>query len=104
MNGLQSVLDNSNISHMPKSRLVWKKEPEEEDFEGALAFLSLGMSKAKAAKLISKLRRTKPIEYAAKDLLRASGLSLLSRKEPHVDDDLKKIKGKTAGACAARSR
>ena len=35
MKGLQSVLDNSNISHVPKSRLVWKKEPEE-DFEGAL--------------------------------------------------------------------
>lgn len=95
MKGLQSVLDNSNISHVPKSRLVWKKEPEEEDFEGALAFLSLGVSKAKAAKLISKLRRTKSIEYAAKDLLRASGLPLLPREEPHVDDDLKKInKGK----------
>jgi hypothetical protein len=80
MNGLQSVLDSSNTSHMPKSRLVWKKEPEE-DFEGALAFLSLGMSKAKAAKLISKLRRTKPIEYAAKDLLRVSGLPLLPREE-----------------------
>jgi len=66
MKRLQSVLDNSNISHMPKSRLIWKKEPEEEDFKGALAFLSLGMSKARAAKLISKLRRTKPIEYAAK--------------------------------------
>jgi hypothetical protein len=50
---------------MPKSRLVWKNEPEE-DFKGVLAFLSLGMPKAKTAKLISKLRRAKSIEYAAK--------------------------------------
>ena len=80
---------------MPKSRLSWKKKPEEEDYAGALSFLSLILPAAKSEKLVTSLRKAKTTDYAAKDLLRASDLPLLSREEPHVDDDLKKInKGK----------
>jgi hypothetical protein len=80
---------------MPKSRLSWKKKPEEGDYAGALSFLSLILPAAKSEKLVASLRKAKTIGYAAKDLLRASEMSLLSREEPHVDDDLKKInKGK----------
>lgn len=80
---------------MAKSQLAWKKKPEDEDYAGALSFLSLILPAAKSAKLVNALRKTKTVEYAAKDLLRASHLPLLSREEPHVDDDLKKInKGK----------
>ena len=80
---------------MPKSRLSWKKKPEEEDYAGALSFLSLILPAAKSEKLVTSLRNAKTTDYAAKDLLRASDLPLLSREEPHVDDDLKKInKGK----------
>ncbi len=80
---------------MPKSRLSWKKKPEEEDYAGALSFLSLILPAAKSEKLVTSLRKAKITDYAAKDLLRASDLPLLSREEPHVDDDLKKInKGK----------
>ena len=80
---------------MPKSRLSWKKKPEEEDYAGALSFLSLILPAAKSEKLVRALRKAKTADYAAKDLLRASDLPLLSREEPHVDDDLKKInKGK----------
>ncbi|HSZ75465.1 MAG TPA: hypothetical protein VK779_11645, partial [Rhizomicrobium sp.] len=47
-------------------------------------------------KLVKSLRKSKMTERAAKDLLRASGLPLLSRDEPHVSDDLTKIrKGKS---------
>ena len=80
---------------MPKSRLSWKKKPEEEDYAGALSFLSLILPAAKSEKLVTSLRKAKITDYAAKDLLRASDLPHLSREEPHVDDDLKKInKGK----------
>ena len=80
---------------MPKSRLSWKKKPEEEDYAGALSFLSLILPAAKSEKLVTSLRKAKTTDYTAKDLLRASDLPLLSREEPHVDDDLKKInKGK----------
>jgi len=80
---------------MPKPHLTWKEKPEEEDYAGALSFLSLILPTAKSEKLVTSLRKAKTTDYAAKDLLRASDLPLLSREEPHVDDDLKKInKGK----------
>ena len=80
---------------MSKQQPVWKKKPEDADFEGALHFLSLVLPTVKAEKLVLSMRKTKTIELAAKDLLRASNLPLLPPDEPHVDDDLKKIrKGK----------
>jgi hypothetical protein len=80
---------------MSKQQLLWKKEPEDQDFAGALAFLSLIYPVTKAHKLVGALRKAKTAEHVAKDLLRASGLPLLARDEPHVDADLEKIrKGK----------
>jgi hypothetical protein len=77
---------------MSKQKLLWKKNPEDQDFEGALAFLSLIYPAAKAHKLVGALRKAKMAEHAAKDLLRASKLPLLARDEPHVDSDLEKIR------------
>ena len=37
------------------------------------------------------MRKTQPVEHAAKDLLRAAQLPLLPRDDPHVDEDLKRI-------------
>ena len=80
---------------MSKEQIAWKKKPEADDFAGAQRFLSLIFPDAKVATLLSALRRAKPLEFAAKDLLRASNLPLLPRDEPHVDEDLKRIhKGK----------
>ena len=80
---------------MPKEQLVWKKKPEAEDYDGALNFLSLVYADAKAKKLVRAFHKARTVERTAKDLLRASNLTLLPRDEPHVDDDLKKIrKGK----------
>jgi hypothetical protein len=80
---------------MPKPKLTWKKKPDAEDYDAARNFLSLLSSGTKCAKLMRALQNAKIVERAAKDLLRASKLPLLSRDDPHVDDDLKKIhKGK----------
>ncbi|HEY4123827.1 MAG TPA: hypothetical protein VGM36_04385 [Rhizomicrobium sp.] len=76
---------------MPKTQLIWKKKPENEDYAGALSFLSLVMAPAKSKKLVDALHKATAVEYAAKDLLRAAGLLLLAREEPHVEEDLKKI-------------
>ena len=76
---------------MTKPQLVWKKKPEAEDYAGAAAFLSLILPAAKSEKLVRMMHKAETIEYAAKDLLRASALPLLPREEPHVDDDLKKF-------------
>lgn len=80
---------------MSKPQLVWKKKPEDKDYEGALNFLTLIFPAAKSENLVRGMREAKAIERSAKDLLRASDLPLLPRDEPHVDEDLKKIhKGK----------
>jgi hypothetical protein len=81
---------------MAKPRLAWKIKPESEDYDGAHRYISLLYSDAEATKLLRALREAKTSAYLAKDLLRASGLPLLPRDEPHVDADLKRIhKGKS---------
>ena len=81
---------------MSKAKLIWKKKVEKKDFDGALAYLNLVYSKAKAAKLVRALRDAAITEHPAKDLLRASTLALLDRDEPHVAADLDRIhKGKS---------
>ena len=42
--------------------------------------------------MVSKLRRAKVIQFKAKDIFRASQLSLLGVSNSHVKKDLKKIK------------
>jgi hypothetical protein len=80
---------------MPKQKLIWKKKPEAKDYEGALSFLLLIYPEAKARRLLQLFRKAKTVEHAAKDLLRAGNLSLLSREEPRVEADLTRIrKGK----------
>jgi len=80
---------------MSKQKLVWKKKPEAEDYEGALNFLLLIYPDAKARRLLRSFRKAKTVEHAAKDLLRAGNLPLLPRENPHVEEDLMRIhKGK----------
>jgi len=78
-----------------KRRKLWKREPETTDFAAAASYLSLLCSRGHAQTLVRRLRHLHTVEYAAKDLLRASGLPLLPREESHVAQDLKRIrKGK----------
>lgn len=80
---------------MAKQQLVWKRQPESQDYQGALNFMLLIFSDIRSAKLLRSLRNGKTRHCAAKDLLRAAQLPLLPRDEPHVDADLKRIhKGK----------
>lgn len=80
---------------MSKPKLVWKKKPDPEDYQAARNFLSLLTPGARCAKLMRALEKAETTERAAKDLLRASKLPLLSRDDPHVGDNLQKIhKGK----------
>jgi hypothetical protein len=78
-----------------KPDLKWSEQEEDEDFDAAFKYLSLLCPDTKAHALAKSLRGSKPIDHAAKDLLRAAQLPLLPRDEPHVDQDLKRIqKGK----------
>src|ERR1700761_108696 len=79
------------VAPMSKAKIVWKKKPEQKDFAGALAYLTLLYPKSRAEKLMRALQKADVIEHVAKDLLRASGLPLLDREEPQVDEDLARI-------------
>jgi len=79
-----------------KRTKIWKRQPEERDFSAAHSYLTLLCKPARAKLVVERLRRFALVEHQAKDLLRASALPLLPRDEPHVEDDLKRIrKGKT---------
>ena len=80
---------------MGKSKLKWSEKEEDADFDAAFKYLSLLCSDRKAHALVKSLRGSKLLDHAAKDMLRAAGLPLLPRDDPHVDEDLKRIqKGK----------
>ena len=63
---------------MPKkAEIKWLPEPEEHDYPAALSYLGLLYDDATATARVEKLRRTSIAQFKAKDIFRASGLSLL---------------------------
>lgn len=71
----------------------WKNEPEPQDFPAAQSYLSLLIGAEEAAKAAKALRKQRRLRhYAAKDLLRASGLPLLGADDAEVIADLEKVK------------
>lgn len=75
-----------------KDEVLWLPQPEEQDFPGAAAYLSLLASDDVVAPIVASLRSA-PIQHRkAKDILRAARLELLPDHNAHVASDLKKIK------------
>jgi len=71
----------------------WKNEPDDQDYPAARTYLSLLVGPTKAAKLAKALRKQEELaHFAAKDILRASGLPLLAPDDFEVAADLEKIK------------
>ena len=72
-------------------RINWLEEPEEHDFPAAYSYLRLFYDERTAAKYVDKLRLAPISEFKAKDIFRASGLSLLGISNSHVEKDKRKI-------------
>jgi len=70
---------------------LWLDLPEDHDYPAAASYLSLTLSSKQVSKLVAKLRKAKVIDFKAKDIFRASGLSLLGVSNSHVEKDRKKI-------------
>ena len=68
------------------------KKIEDKDYTGARSYLSLTCSDSDAARYVKALRKVKTVERAAKDILRASGLTLLPRDNLRVAEGLAKIR------------
>jgi disulfide oxidoreductase YuzD len=72
----------------------WLPEPEEKNYPAATSYLSLLFDNATVKTLVNKLRKTPITHFKAKDIFRASGLSLLGVSNSHVDKNREKIKDK----------
>jgi hypothetical protein len=70
----------------------WLKDPEEQDYPAAVSYLSLIMDEKTVAMLVGQLRKAPVSSFKAKDIFRASGLSLLGVSSSHVEKDREKIK------------
>ena len=69
----------------------WLNKPEKHDYPAAESYLRLVLKDKVAARFVSKLKRAPITEFKAKDIFRASGLSLLGVSNSHVEKDRKKI-------------
>ena len=75
--------------------ILWMDDVEEHDYPAAAAYLGIIYNDTKVADMVKKLRQAEIVMFKAKDIFRASGLSLLGISNGHVDKDRKKIlKGK----------
>ena len=78
-----------------KSEIRWLARPEEHNYPAALSYLSLTRDEDAARMLVGRLRKARVSSFKAKDIFRASGLSLLGVSNSHVEKDRAKIsKGK----------
>ena len=84
---------------MPKKDelvIEWLETPNDHDYPSAASFLSLIYDEKTSLAFIEKLKTASVTHYKAKDLFRASNLSLLGVSNLHVRRDIKKIKSKEA--------
>ena len=75
-----------------KPAINWLSESEEHNYPAAASYLSLIYDEKAAAGLVEKLRRAPRSGFKAKDIFRASGLSLLGVSNTHLENDREKIK------------
>lgn len=72
----------------------WLSDAQDHDYPAAASYLSLLCDEATAAKYVDRLRKAPVTHFKAKDIFRASGLSLLGVSNSHVEHDRDKV---TAG-------
>ena len=77
---------------MSKSKEInWLPDVEEHDYPAAASYLCILYPEEQVAEMIEKLRTAPLVQFKAKDIFRASQLSLLGVSNSHVDKDINKI-------------
>jgi hypothetical protein len=74
------------------TEIKWLPDVEDKDYPAAQSYLGLLHTDAEVIGLVNKLKAAKIVQFKAKDIFRASGLSLLAVTNYHVAKDDKKIK------------
>lgn len=81
---------------MPKKSktpdIEWLAQPEDHDYPAAASYLNLTYHDDIVAKVEAALRQAPMKTFKAKDIFRASHLSLLGVSNSHVQKNIKKIK------------
>ncbi len=75
-----------------KPKIQWLSEPEDKDYPAAQSYLSLLHTETETIGFVKKLKDAKVTQFKAKDIFRATGLSLLGISNSHVTKDQQKIK------------
>jgi hypothetical protein len=73
-------------------QIKWLAEPEEHNYPAAESYLKLFYDKKTSARLAKQLKGSKVTSFKAKDIFRASTLSLLGVSNSHVEKDIQKIR------------
>jgi hypothetical protein len=74
-----------------ESEIKWSSDVEDHDYSAALSYLCLLYEEPAAAKYVERLRKAPVTKFMAKDIFRASGLSLLGVSNSHVQHDREKV-------------
>jgi len=72
-------------------KIRWHKEPQDSNYPAAASYLSLIFKPKHVTHLVEKLRHANIEYFKAKDIFRASALSLLGVSNSHVIENQKKI-------------
>lgn len=70
---------------MKKTTINWLSKPQKHDYPAAQSYLSLVFAPRVAKQLVAKLKDASVMDFAAKDIFRATGLLLLGRRDIHVN-------------------
>ena len=74
-----------------KANIKWQSGPQKHDYPAAASYLSLTMGPQASKNIVKKLQRATITKFAAKDIFRASMLSLLGVSNSHVEKDRTRI-------------
>lgn len=71
---------------------IWLAEPQKHDFPAALDYLDLLFPLVEVKQMVKKLKKATTIKKKAKDILRASGMSLLPKDDYSVQAKIQEVK------------
>jgi disulfide oxidoreductase YuzD len=75
-----------------QKKITWLSDLEAHDYPAAESYLSLIYNAEQVAKMIARFRHAPIVQFKAKDIFRASQLSLLGVSNSHVEKDWEKIR------------
>jgi hypothetical protein len=79
------------MSKSTPKEIKWFPDVEEHDYPAAESYLKLLYSEDKVVEMTTKFKAAAIVEFKAKDIFRATQLSLLGVSNSHVEKDRKKI-------------